>query len=140
MEATEREFMERQIDLAMAGRPEHEVPGDEDTEPQKPLLESFPHQKELKKHLQQKGYIEFWGSVQMKSKLGKPAKSFNVLGARGNLAWCCDPDCDRVIVDMPITMFINGGTRGEISQHQGCFERNLNAGYYELPRIPATAP
>ena len=132
MDANERAFMEREVDMAMAGWPEYEVPGDEDTEPQNPVLESFPHQQELKQYLIEKGYIEFGGYHRMVSKQGLESKVFIVLGARGNLAWCCDPGCDKVIVDVPISLFLNLGKRGEIAQHQNCFQQNLTAGYYEL--------
>ena len=114
-----REWMERQVDLAMSGW------ADEDELTGKPLLEQYPNQAELKEYLQSKGYIEFSGWYTLGS------KRFAVIGRRGNLAWCCDPDCDRVIVGMPLSIFIDGG-KGEIAQHVECFERNLQAGHYQL--------
>lgn len=122
--------MRRQVDLAMGGWPDYETAGDEDTEPQGPLLEKFPHQAELKQYLIAKRYIQFRGQCQLGD------KTFNVLGPRGNLAWCCDPDCDKVIVDMPLSMFIDEGKGGEIAQHLECFQRNLDAGHYSLERRP----
>lgn len=128
-----RAFMERQVDLAMSGWPEYEVEGDEYSEPENPLLESFPHQAELKEYLVKKGYIEFWGTRTFGGKV------FNVLGSRGNLAWCCDPECDKVIVGVPITLFVDEGRQGEIAQHQDCFERNLRGGYYSLAKEASDA-
>jgi hypothetical protein len=123
-----REWMERQVDLAMAGYPEYEIEDDEFTEPHNPLLEQYPNQRELKSYLEGKGYIEFWGFHWL------GGKRFAVLGPRGNLAWCCDPDCDRVIVGVPLSMFLNEGRKGEIAQHPECFERNLQAGCHQLSR------
>ena len=123
-----REWMETQVDLAMAGYPEYEIEGDEFTEPQKPLLEQYPNQSELKSYLKAEGYITFWGTHWL------GGKEFTVLGPRGNLAWCCDPDCDRVIVDAPVSIFLDQGRKGEIAQHPECFQRNLEAGYYTLER------
>lgn len=133
MDTNARAFMEREVDMAMAGWPEYQVPGDEDTEPQNPVLESFPHQQELKQYLVEQGYIEFGNQVFMRSKKGGRSKVFNTLKFRGNLAWCCDPECDKVIVDMPISLF---GSQGEIAQHQNCFQQNLTVGYYELSLLP----
>lgn len=134
LDEKEKEFIERQIQLALSGCPEYEVPGDEDTDPQGPLLEKYPHQQLLKLYLIRHGHLEFRKRRFLKD------KAFNVLGARGNIAWCCDPDCDKVIVDMPISLFINHGTDGEIVQHQECFEKNLRAGYYSLSGLPEHCP
>lgn len=89
LDEKEKEFIERQIQLALSGCPEYEVPGDEDTDPQGPLLEKYPHQQLLKLYLIRHGHLEFRKRRFLKD------KAFNVLGARGNIAWCCDPDCRR---------------------------------------------
>lgn len=128
MSDEERAYMERQVDFAMSGYPEYEKPGDRHNEPEGALLEKFPHQEELKEYLIKNEYIEFRGTT----KLG--TKTFRVLGARGNIAWCCDPECDKIIVDMPLSLFLDEGRGGEIAQHEDCFMRNLNAGHYRLPR------
>lgn len=92
------------------------------------LLETYPDQPRLKRYLAEKRYITWWSTT-----INMGGREFERLGAHGNLAWCCDKRCDRVIVEMPISLYIREGGAGECTFHPACFENLLHEGVLNLP-------
>ncbi len=125
----EREFMVAQVAKAVDGYADYENVGGE---PGRPVLEIFPHQAELKEYLRSEGLIQFWGMSPGLSQTTGKQKSYQLLGGRSNLAWCSDPDCDRVIVDVPVSMYLDKGRLGEIAMHPDCFQRNIKEGFISM--------
>ncbi len=80
-----------------------------------------------KAYLLREGLMSFWDSRELS---GKP---FNVLGKQV-MYWCCDPDCDRVIVGVPLLMFLDEGRAGAIALHWACAEALMAAGVFALSR------
>lgn len=126
--------METLVDHAMSGWPDY-VEGDpdewDDPHDCTPVLEVFPDQPRLKAYLLAQGYLE------IRSRHRRGGLAFTVLGKRGNLAWCGDPRCDRVIVEGPLSLFLDEGRAGEIALHWACFERLQAEGVLALQHPPA---
>jgi hypothetical protein len=119
--------METLVGNAMAGWPDYAYePEDPEEERRDPLLEQFPDQARLKRYLLMHQMLRFKPDVMIGGQL------FRVLGPRGNLTWCCLPSCDRVIVDGPLSLFLDEGRRGEITLHWACFEMLVQRGILAL--------
>ena len=91
-----------------------------------PLLESHPEQAKIKRLLLTDGHITFMADYNLNGLV------VMVLGAVGNLHWCCDYDCDSVIVGVPIILFVDEGRGGMISFHAQCFNRLVQEGTMSL--------
>ena len=137
MTEAERAWMVAEVDRSLGGHPTPVGAVDpEGVDEPVWALEAFEFQRELKWYLVRQGWLRF-------ADLGVAVgdKVFLAIAARGDVSWCCDPDCDRVLVGMPMSLFhVQGRVQVQIDQHGACFDRNLRAGRFRLVEQPVLGP